>query len=413
MKEYIKIFRFNYRTMPLGMLIYLTIVIFTILMKVFDSEAYILFGKVDSVFVLVFVNLFGIACILNYIILILCLKLSLNTPIFHSVPEIRNKIMNYSLLHLSFYFAWFVFIAGGLKELKLISFLVFLNLCILSLIVTAFFFDSVSVYRSRKYIIVKILFHIFGLIGIFALPAIQDKYPRSATLFYAGFAAVIIYQAVSFRRNYINFNLKESSENGFENTIRSIEKYFESMPEKSLRKRITHSEKSSDKYRELFEITIFGVYHPLIYLQYPWIAAIVFGLIIDHEGMIPFLSVIPLIAGSYLSLTIGNKDKITFLYTTSGLSRKEFVNKVLKTVLRKFLIAFLPLLPFMILYTIIYNKFTGVMEYHVPVILFVFILAAWLFLTWIVWMAVLQFADFDKLKSINSESLFSRMRFRK
>lgn len=413
MKEYIKIFRFNYRTMPLGMLIYLTIVIFTILMKVFDSEAYILFGKVDSVFVLVFVILFGLACQMNYLMLISFLRLNFNSPLFHNIPEIRNKIMNYSLLHLSFYFAWFVFIAGGLKELKLISFLVFLNLCILSLIVTAFFFDSVSVYRSRKYIIIKILFYIFGLIGIFAIPQFQEKYPLSASAFYAVFAAVIVYQAVNFHRNYINFNLKESSDKGFENTIRSIEKYFESMPEKSLRKRITHSEKSSDKYRELFQITIFGTYHWLVYLWYPYIAWIVWGLIIYHEDMNVIISGIPIFSGFYLYSTIGNKDKITFLYMTSGLSRKEFVNTVLRTVLRKYFIAFLPLMPFMILYTYIYNVFYGTMEYHVPVILFTFILAGWLFLTWIVWMATLQFADFDKLKSMNSESLFSRMRFRK
>jgi hypothetical protein len=413
MSIYYKIFKFSYKMMPPAMLSYLVIIILTVLMKIFDAEAYIVFGKVDSVLVLVFVNLFGLGCILNFIILILCLKLSLNTPIFHSVPGIRSKIMNYSLIHLLFYFTWFVFIVGGLKEPELISFLFFLNLYFLSLITSAFFFDSISVYRSGKYFILKLMYYIIGIIGIFAIPQFQDKHPIATTIFYAGFAAVIIYQAVSFRRNYIDFNLKESSYNGFENTIRSIEKYFESMPEKSLRKRIAQSEKSKDKYRDLFEITIFGVNHPLIYLLYPWVAAMLFGLIIDHEGMIPFLSVIPLIAGSYLSLTIGNKDKITFLYTTSGLSRKEFVNKVLQTVLRKYFIVFLPLLPFMILYTIIYNEFTGVMEYHVPVILFVFILAAWLILTWIIWMAVLQFADFDKLKSINSESLFSRMRFRK
>jgi hypothetical protein len=257
------------------------------------------------------------------------------------------------------------------------------------------------------------MYYIIGIIGIFAIPQFQDKYPIATTIFYAGFAAVIIYQAVSFRRNYIDFNLKEYSKTGFEHTIRSIEKYFESMPEKSLRKRIARSVKSNDKYRELIEITIFGVNHPVIYLLYPWIAAMIWGLIFDHEGMIPFLSVIPLIAGSYLSLTIGNKDKTTFLYMTSELSRKEFVNKVLQTVLRKYFIVFLPLLPFMILYTYLYNVFEGVLSYYTPIILFTLITAGWLFLTWIIWMAVLQFADFDKLKSINSESLFSRMRFRK
>ena len=266
MKEYFQIFKFNCRMMPLGMLSYLTIVVLTILLKIFDSGAYILFGKVDSVFVLIYVILFGIACELNYLILIRFLKLAFNSPIFHSIPEIRNRIMNYSLLQLSFYFAWFVFIAGGLKEPKLITFLVFLNLCLLSLLIAAFFFDSVSVYRSRKYIVIKIFFYILSLIGIFAMPQFQDKYPFVATIFYAGFTAVIIYQAVNFRRNYINFNFKESSEKGFENTVKSIEEYFERMPDKSLRKRIERSVKSSDKYRELFEITLFGTYHWLIYL---------------------------------------------------------------------------------------------------------------------------------------------------
>ncbi len=413
MSKYFKIFKFNYRIMPPAMLSYLAIIFLTVLVKIFGSETYVLFGKIDSVFVLVFVNLFGIACILNYIILILCLKLSLNTPIFHSVPEIRNKIMNYSLIHLLVYFTWFVLIVGGLKDPKLISFLFFLNLYFLSLITSAFFFDSISVYRSSKYFIIKLMFYIIGIIGIFAIPQFQEKYPLSASAFYAVFAAVIVYQAVNFHRNYINFNLKESSDKGFENTISSIEKYFESMPEKSLRKRITHSEKSSDKYRELFQITIFGTYHWLVYLWYPYIAWIVWGLIIYHEDMNVIISGIPIFSGFYLYSTIGNKDKITFLYMTSGLSRKEFVNTVLRTVLRKYFIAFLPLMPFMILYTYIYNVFYGTMEYHVPVILFTFILAGWLFLTWIVWMATLQFADFDKLKSMNSESLFSRMRFRK
>ncbi|MFO7811309.1 MAG: hypothetical protein R6V47_08080, partial [Candidatus Delongbacteria bacterium] len=287
------------------------------------------------------------------------------------------------------------------------------NLYFLSLITSAFFFDSISVYRSGKYFILKLMYYIIGIIGIFAIPQFQDEYPIATTIFYAGFAAVIIYQAVSFRRNYIDFNLKEYSKTGFEHTIRSIEKYFESMPEKSLRKRITRSVKSNDKYRELIEITIFGVNHPLIYLLYPWIAAMIWGLIFDHEGMIPFISAIPFLSGTYLSLTIGNRGKITFLYMTSGLSRNEFVNKVLQTVLRKYFIVFLPLLPFMILYTYLYNVFEGVLSYYTPIILFTLITAGWLILTWIIWMAVLQFADFDKLKSINSESLFSRMRFRK
>ncbi|HXK50550.1 MAG TPA: hypothetical protein PKW56_08785 [Clostridiales bacterium] len=413
MKDYIKIFRFNYRAMPLGMLIYLTIVILTILMKVFDSEAYILFGKVDSVFVLVFVILFGLACQMNYLMLITFLRLNFNSPIFHNVPEIRRKIMNYSLLHLSFYFAWFVFIAGGLKEPKLISFLVFLNLCILSLVVTAFFFDSVSVYRSRKYIILKILFYIVSLIGIFAMPVLQDKYPLSASAFYAFFAAVIIYQAVNFRRNYIDFNLKTSNEKGFENTVKSIEEYLESMLDKSLRKRIASSVNSDEKHRKLIEITLFGTYHWLIYIWYPYIAWIIWGLIIYHEDMNVFISGIPLFSGFYLYSAIGNKNKITFLYMTSGLSRKEFVNKVLQTVLRKYFVVFLPLLPFMILYTYIYNVFYGTMEYHVPVLLFISILTGWEFLTWIIWMATLQFADFDKLINRNRESPFSRMRFRK
>lgn len=413
MNIYYKIFKFNYRMMPPVMFFYLAIVISTVLMKLLGSEAYILFGKIDSILILVFVNLFGIACILNYVILILTLKLTLNTSIFQSVPEIRNKIINYSLLHLSFYFAWFVFVVGGLKEPKLISFLGFLNMCILSLIITAFFFDSVSVYRSRNHIILKMLFYILSLIGIFVMPVLQDKYPLSASLFYAGFAAVIIYQAVNFRRNYINFNLKESSEKGFEYSIRAIEKYFESMPDKSLRKRIAFSVKSSDKYRELFEITLFGTYHWLIYIWYPYIAWIIWGLIIYHEDMNVFISGIPLFSGFYLYSAIGNKNKITFLYMTSGLSRKEFVNKVLQTVLRKYFVVFLPLLPFMILYTYIYNVFYGTMEYHVPVLLFISILTGWEFLTWIIWMATLQFADFDKLVSRNSETLKSRMRFGK
>jgi hypothetical protein len=321
--------------------------------------------------------------------------------------------MNYSLIHLFFYFAWFVFIAGGLKDPKLISFLVFLNLFILSLLFSAFFFDSISVYRSGKYVAVKILFYIISLVGIFAMPKYQDIYPLSASLFYVCFATVIIYQAVSFRRNYVEFNLKEYSEAGFENSIRSIEKFFENMPDESLRKRIAHSAKNSDKYRELFEITLFGSYHWLIYLLYPWVAAMLFGLIIDHEGMKPVIIAIPFISGGYLKSILGNKDKISFLYMVSGLSRKEFLNTVLRTALRKYFIAFVPLLPFMIMYTIFYNLFEGNLSYYVPVFVFMFILAGWLFLTWIVWMATLQFADFDKLRSMSNESLFSKLRFRK
>jgi len=139
----------------------------------------------------------------------------------------------------------------------------------------------------------------------------------------------------------------------------------------------------------------------------------IWGLIFDHEGMHPFIVAIPFLAGTYLYHTLGNKDKITLLYVTSGLSRKEFLNTVLRTALRKYFIVILPILPFMVIYTFLYNLFEGTLSYYIPVIIFTLILSGWLFLTWIIWMATLQFADFDKLVSRSSETFKSRMRFGK
>ncbi|MDY0016879.1 MAG: hypothetical protein WC212_03660 [Candidatus Delongbacteria bacterium] len=213
---------------------------------------------------------------------------------------------------------------------------------------------------------------------------------------------------INFRKNFISFNAKDNEVKGFGRFIRRVEDFFENLPDRVLKRKIERSRSSRRKYIELFEITLFGTYHWLIYILYPYIAWIVWGLIIYHEDMNVIISGIPIFSGFYLYSTIGNKDKITFLYMTSGLSRKEFVNTILRTVLRKYFVVFLPLLPFMILYTYIYNVFYGTVEYHVPVILFTFILAGWLFLTWIIWMATLQFADFDKLTCQKKNKLFAR-----
>ena len=409
MNTNLKIMKFSYRLHPIASIILISGMVLTSAGKFSNTLNLRFFGGIDSLLMLVFVNIIALTNLVFYVLLIHFLRVTLDLQLFHMVPEIRERTIKIGIVYFLIYFSWFIYMVFCLENISLSMFFTTWNLYFLSIMITAFFYNKVSVYRSNKYIIPKLLFY-FSIIGIIVSHSqnlIKD-YFYLVLLFQTGFIGVVIYQMINFTKNFISFNAKDNEVKGFGRFIRRVEDFFENLPDRVLKRKIERSRSSRRKYIELFEITLFGTYHWLIYILYPYIAWIVWGLIIYHEDMNVIISGIPIFSGFYLYSTIGNKDKITFLYMTSGLTRKEFVNTILRTVLRKYFVVFLPLLPFMILYTYIYNVFYGTMEYHVPVILFTFILAGWLFLTWIIWMATLQFADFDKLTCQKKNKLFAR-----
>jgi len=394
-------------------LMFFTIIVMLIstLYKITLPANNIFFGSVDEFTKMIIIDLFALSLIAIHIMLFYLLDNTLSNPLFQAVPFIREKVIKYSIFYMSAYYFWFIFIVGFSKPTLLIFFII-LNLFLSSIMITLIFLGRISVYRSGKYLLLKLLFPL-SFVGIFFTVKYPKDYEIAVNIFQAGIFSIIAYQMLNFAKNYISFNIKDSSDTGIEYLISSIESFFEKLPDNIVRKKIENSIKSRNKYMSLFDITLFRVNHWVIYLLYPWIAVMFFSVIIDHEGMIPFISIIPMLAGSAIATVLSNKDKINFLYVASRLSRKEFINTVLFTVLRKYFIGYSPILPFLLLYAVIYNSFFGTLSYIKPTVIFFIVGLGLIFLTWIVWMAVLQFADFDKLVSRSNVSLLSKLKLRK
>jgi hypothetical protein len=408
MKIHLQMLKFNYRTNPVAATILILSIILTFIGKISYVSDFRLFSKIDSFLLLVFVILFLLGNLIFYAQLGNFLRTTLNSQIFHMVPEIRKRVIKISLIYFTVYFLWFIYIVYSLEGISLSLFFTTWNLYFLSIMLTTFFYNKVSVYRSNKYIFLKLLFY-FSIFGIMTIPQYQKDYFYPVFLFQAGFIGVVIYQMINFAINYISFNAQDNEVKGFGRFINRIEDFFENLPDSVLKRKIERSRNSRRKYVELFEVTIFGVKHWLFYILYPWFGGMFFSVIIDHSNMNIFISGMIGMIGAVFYSYIGNKEKISFLYVTSALPRNQFVNTVLYSIFRKISFFFLPFFPMMIITTYLYNQFSGsYMAYHVPLIVIACTLGVVMFIAWVVWMATLQFADFDRLHRQNKNNYFTR-----
>jgi hypothetical protein len=320
------------------------------------------------------------------------------------IPKIRKKTLAFSFLILLIIYIWAVFILGVSDSQSLVLFTM-LNLWFLSVYMSLYFFDILSVYQSNKYWFFKIFFLIFSISA--PLVSIKDpiKRPVLYTAIIGGFLIIFFYQLINFLNNYINLNFKKDFRTvGLGKKAESLQNIIDNFyvnKNKAVLSKLKKV-KLSERYFKLFNITLFG---PVF--TYPWLfGGVLYSITYIYfiqEWSLKTLTIAFVVYFGFLALVntprfFKQKNKFEFLFVCTGLSRIDFETICLKVTIRRYLTRFLKTIPSALLIILGNNiLFEPIKVYPLGIcaILIVFINLSIIYFSW---KSILRNKDYDKIK---------------
>ena len=406
MKIYLQMYKYIFKSIPkISISFILMMVSVTIYKFQFLQPGAALFSTKDiTIAQIIFRIVFTLLVIGSYGLVFGFMRGRINLDIFLMVPKIRTKTLAFSFLILLIIYIWAVFILGVLDSQSLVLFTM-LNLWFLSICMSLYFFDIISIYQSNKYWFFKIFFLVFS----FSAPLVSVKDPMKRPVLYFAiigvFLVVVFYQLINFLNNYINLNIKNDFRTvGLGKKADSLQNIIDNFYVNKNRATLSKLKKVklSKRYFKLFNITLFG---PIF--TYPWLCiGAGFSITYIHfiqEWSLKTLTITFIVYFGFLALVntpkfFKQKNKIEFLFVCSGLSRIEFEIVYLKVTIRRFLTRLLKSIPSALLIILGNNfLFNPVKIYPLGI----YIISFTIFnccIIYLSWKSILRNKDYDKIK---------------
>ena len=402
MKIFYHMYKFIFKAMPQVSIGFLVVLISTTVYKIFFLDlGYNLFSMENiTVDKIIFRILFTLFLVGSYGYFFGLMREMINMPIFQLVPKIRKKAVLFGFCNFLMIYIWAVLILGFSNSMFLLFFTM-LNLWFLSVCMTLYFFDLISIYRSSKYWLLKLFFLIFSIFG----PLVTLKDPMKRPVLYivivSIFLIVVLYQIINFLHNYINLNYKADIT---KNRLDSLQNFFVNLTVGSYSSttRQLKNIKLNKRYFKLFSITLFGPITTYTWLSVGGITSMAYINLIDEWSIKTFIIAT---IGYFGFLAIFNtsryfkqKDKIGFLFINSGLRRSQFELIILRVTVIRYLTRFLKAIPSIILMILGNNiLFEPVTIYPLAICTFI-IVSLNLIAIYLFWNSIIKNKDYDKIK---------------
>ncbi|NOR46099.1 MAG: hypothetical protein GQ534_10990, partial [Candidatus Delongbacteria bacterium] len=262
MKTYLQIYKFIFKAMPKISIGFLILMLSTTFYKVFFLEPghNLFFMENVTIDQIIFRILFVLSLIGSYGYLFGLMRETVTTDIFLLIPQIRKKSVVFTFGNFFLIYIWAVLILGFSDSMHLLYFTM-LSLWFLSICLSLFFFDNISIYRSNKYWVFKLFFLIFSISGPLVILKDPMKQPVLYIVIISVFLLVIFYQIINFLHNYINLNFKtDITKSGLGKKANFLQNIIDNMYEGNYTSTANNLKniKLNKRYFALFNITLFG-----------------------------------------------------------------------------------------------------------------------------------------------------------
>lgn len=406
MKVYLQTLKFQLKTLPKTFAFILFGVLSISAYKIFflESSRGLFTQENITIAQIIFRVLFSLVILVAYGVVFIFLRGFFSISIFQLFPGIRKKVLLFGYINLAIIFIWGVFILG-LNDLNVIKVFTMTILWFISSCMILIFFDTISVYRSNKYWILKLFFALFSFIAPMVAGREPSKHPLVYYSIISVFLLVVFYQTINFIRNYIDFRLKEDfTREGFGLKMNSLQNIIDNFYARKVVNTIgvVKNKKDKERYGKLIHITLLG-----IEFFTPWILiGTAIGLayaksVIEMKPRSMFIASV--LYFTFFSLTntpriFKKKDEIMFLYQRSNIRRNDFELLILKTAIKVYFIRMLKIVIPIFAVVIIYNMYFGYADPYFLIKLILTISAIQLFFIYYFWKTIMRNKDYDLLK---------------
>lgn len=406
MKTYFMIYKFIFKATPKVSIGFLIMMASTTFYKVFllDPGDNLFFTENITVDKIVFRILFTLLAIGSYGYIFGFMREMVNMDIFQLVPNIRRKILIFSFSNLLMIYIWSILILGFSNSMQLLYFTM-LSLWFLSICLSLFFFDNISIYKSSKYWVFKLLFLIFSISGPLVILKDPMKRPALYVIIISIFLIVVFYQIINFLHNYINLNFKaDITKSGLGKKANSLQNIIDNMYEGNITSIVINLKnvKLNKRYFSLFNITLFGPIMTKTWFSAGALISLTYINLINQWSLRTFFITIlvyfALVTIVRISKYFKQKEKIEFLFIISELTRPQFELIILKVAIIRYMTRFLKAIPSMVL--VIWSNnilFKPVIFY--PLIALVIIVPIFTLISiYIFWTLIIKNKDYDTIK---------------
>lgn len=407
MKEYLQMFKFQLKVFPKIHSFILLMILSISTYKIFmlGSDTGLFTQESITIAQIVFRVLFSLVMLVTYGVVSIFLRGSFTISVFQMLPCVRKKVLLLNTFSLVILFFWGIAMIG-MNDTNSIIVFTMTNLWFISSCITLLFFDTISVYRSNKYWILKLFFASSSFIAPMVAVKESSKHPVAYYSIISVFLLVVLYQIINFVRNYINFRIKEDLKTkGLWLKMNSLQNIIDDFYVRKVRNTIwiVKNNAVKNRYGKLIHITLLG-----IELFTPWIligSAISLAYVNSVFEMKPrTMFIASVLYFTFFSLTntpriFKKKDEIMFLYQRSNIRRDDFELLILKSAIKVYFIRFFKIVIPIFAVVIIYNIYFGYADPYFLIKLVLTISVIQLLLIYYFWYTILRNKDYNKIKA--------------
>ncbi|MBN2788735.1 MAG: hypothetical protein JXR69_00935 [Candidatus Delongbacteria bacterium] len=270
MKSFLQMYKYIFRSTPKVTISFLIMIVSTTIYKIFFLKHGGLYS-LESITIanIIFRIVFTLFIIGSYGMFFGLMRGVITTSNFLLIPKIRKKALSFTFVNLLGIYTCGILISS-FDDPRSVLFFTMLNLWFLSFCMSLYFIDITSVYRSNKYLILKIFFFLFSIAG--PLVVVKDPFKRPVLFItiVSIFLIVVFYQIINFLNHYIRLDLNDDkTKHKLAKNLDSFNDFIADLTTGSYTSTVHQIKhiKLEKRYFKLFNITLMG---PIGI--YPWLA---------------------------------------------------------------------------------------------------------------------------------------------